>query len=194
MHGVTGTFDEQDTPASGWEAQVGVSLGGQPGAPPASRDSGSCPVPLPLGPGITCDPGMEPYPVALCGDVLCAVRDLRLAAVQDAPDDGNAGHLLPAADQVLWLLKGHYPAGCRGPGQQSGGLGLGPFSTPTLPPAQPSPDSRSLLIALAPTHSLGRAEEGDGKFLQKKLRGWNSVEQTSQRDRGREKRPGGGAA
>lgn len=133
-HGVTGTFGEQDTPAAGWEAQVGVSLGGRPGAPPASRDSGGCLVPLPPGPGITCDPGVEPYPVGLCGDVLRAVRDLRLAAVQDAPDDRNAGHLLPATDQVLRLLKGHYPAGCRGPGQRSGGPGLGPFSTPTLPP------------------------------------------------------------
>lgn len=80
----------------------------------------------------------SPYPVGLCGDVLRAVRDLRLAAVQDAPDDRNAGHLLPATDQVLRLLKGHYPAGCRGPGQRSGGPGLGPFSTPTLPPPSPA--------------------------------------------------------
>ena len=47
----------------------------------------------------------EPYPVALCGVILCAVGDLGLAVVQDAPDDGNAGHLLSAADRVLRLLK-----------------------------------------------------------------------------------------
>lgn len=34
---VTGTFGEQDTPATGREAQVDMSLGGQPGPPPASR-------------------------------------------------------------------------------------------------------------------------------------------------------------
>lgn len=144
---------------------MGVSLRGQPGAAPASRDSGSCPVPLPLGPGITCDPGVEPYPVALCGDVLSAVRDLGLAAVQDAPDDGNAGHLLPAADQVLWLLKGHYPAGCRGPGQRSGVRASVPSQLlPSLrpSPAQPSPDSRSLLIAPAPPHP-GLLGEGRGR-------------------------------
>lgn len=62
------------------------------------------------------NPAVEPYPPALGRVVLCAVGDLGLAVVQDAPDDRNAGHLLPATDQVLGLLKGHYAAGCRGPG------------------------------------------------------------------------------
>jgi hypothetical protein len=55
----------------------------------------------------------NPYPIALGCVVLSAVGDLGFAIVQDAPDNRNAGHLLPVADQVLRLLKGHHPAGCK---------------------------------------------------------------------------------
>ena len=83
-----------------------MSLGGWPGAPPASQRLRQLPCPALAGPlGDAFDLMAEPYPVALCGVILCAVGDLGLAVVQDAPDDGNAGHLLSAADQVLRLLK-----------------------------------------------------------------------------------------
>lgn len=104
-------------------------------------------------------PMLEPHPVALRRVVVGAVGDLRLATVQDAPDDGNAGHLFPATDQVLRLLEGHDPAGCRERGQWSGGPSLSPFSTPALPPAQPSPEARCQLVTPTPPLS----EEGRGR-------------------------------
>ena len=97
-----------------------VSLGGQPVAQPASRDPGCRCVQPPLGPWDVPDLVARTHPVGLGGVVLRAVGDLRLAAVQDAPDHGDAGNVLPAADQVLGLLKGHDPAGCKEPGAGQG--------------------------------------------------------------------------
>lgn len=98
----------------------------------ASRDPGSRHVRAPPPhPGPPCpQPQGGAYPVALCRVVLCAVGDLGLAVVQDAPDDGNAGHLLPGTDQVLRLLKGHYPVGCKGPGRVRGSKPQSPLYSP----------------------------------------------------------------
>ena len=95
-------------------------MGDQPVAPLASRHPGCCCVRLPPGPWDVPDAAARTHPVALGGVVLRAVGDLRLAAVQDAPDHGDAGHMLPAADQVLGLLKGHDPAGCKESGAGQG--------------------------------------------------------------------------
>lgn len=108
----------------------GVSLGGQPGAPQASS-GWQLPCPAPIRPlGCALNPTAESYPVAQCCVVLRAVGDLGLAIVQDAPDDRNAGHLLPTADRVLRLLKGHNPTGYKERGLRSESPGLSPSQLP----------------------------------------------------------------
>lgn len=94
------------------------------------------PCPSPAGSlGCALDPVVETHPAAMCCVVLCAVGDLGPAVVQDTPDDGDAGHVLPAADKVLGLLKGHDPAGCKGAGA---GQGVPGQSLLHSCPAQPS--------------------------------------------------------
>lgn len=73
----------------------------------------------------------------MCCIILCAVGDLRLAVIQDVPDDRDADYLLATAHGVLRLLKGYYPAGCKEPQCWSGGLGLSFLLTPSLPLTRP---------------------------------------------------------
>ena len=123
------------------------------------------PRPAPTGPlGRALDLVVETHLVALRCVVLRAVGDLGLAVVQDTPDDGDAGHVLPAADQVLGLLKGHDPAGCKEPG-----TGQGSWPQSLLSPRPPSGPARPTLQESACHPSLGRAEEGAGKVCQEKL-------------------------
>lgn len=140
--------------------QMDMSLGGQPAAPPASRLR-QPPCPARTGPlGCALDSVMQTHPVALRCVVLRAVGDLGLAVVQDTPDDGDAGHVLPAANQVLGLLKGHDPAGCKEPG-----TGQGPWPQSLLSPRPPSGPARPRLQEFACHPSLGK---GRG-------RGWKSL-------------------
>lgn len=126
---------------------------------------------------------MGTYPVALGRVVLRAVGDLGLAIVQDAPDDRNAGHLIPAADRVLGLLKRHDPAGCKDPGGSQGHpAGRGPFSTTTCPLALPIPPH--------PTAVWGEQSKGVENSSGEEQGGWNRVPLASWMFQGRERSPG----
>lgn len=66
------------------------------------------------------------------------------------------------------------PLAAGGPGNGQRGPSLHPCSTPTLPPAQSSPDA-GFGLSPPPHHSLGRAEERDGKILPEKVEGPGTV-------------------
>lgn len=123
------------------------------------------PCPARTGPsGCAPDPVVQTHPVALRCVVLRAVGDLGLAVVQDTPDDGDAGHMLPAADQVLGLLKGHDPAGCKEPG-----TGRGSWPQSLLSPRPPSGPARPRLQESACHPSLGKGRGWGWKSLAGKV-------------------------
>lgn len=127
-----------------------MSLGDQPGPPQASRDPCSCHVLLPPGPwDVPSAPGwsLTRLPCAVLSCVRYETWDLPLSRMRRMT--GMRATCSPTLTRYSGCSKDTIPLAARGPGQ-SEGPNLSPFSTPTLPLAQPNLDSRSLSTPTPP--------------------------------------------